>query len=220
MGFAHSLARHYLRHRFTVLFAVLLLAIAGHGFVGYVFAVARPLEWLLGLCLVGVVFSAQSGGLRWLLGALAAGSFSGRLMQGLLGHPAPVVVAEPLVAATCLLATGVAVRRALASGPVDVEHICAALDAYLLAGIAFGVGYFLVESALPGSFASTSGAPLSPGRAIYFSFVTQATLGYGDIVPTTEQAQGLVIVQGVGGQMYLAVLVARLVSLYSARERR
>ena len=58
---------------------------------------------------------------------------------------------------------------------------------------------------------------LTPQRAIYFSFVTQATLGYGDIAPLGEQVQGLAVAQGVGGQMYLVVLVARLVSLYSAQ---
>jgi hypothetical protein len=58
---------------------------------------------------------------------------------------------------------------------------------------------------------------LPPSRAIYFSFVVQATLGFGDIVPVAQHAQGLVVAQGIGGQMYLAVLVARLVSLYSAR---
>ena len=41
------------------------------------------------------------------------------------------------------------------------------------------------------------------------------TLGYGDVVPASEPAQGLAIVEGVSGQMYLAVLVARLVSLYA-----
>jgi hypothetical protein len=50
--------------------------------------------------------------------------------------------------------------------------------------------------------------------AIYYSFVTLATLGYGDIVPRSEVARGLTIMEAVAGQLYLAVLVARLVSLY------
>jgi voltage-gated potassium channel Kch len=52
--------------------------------------------------------------------------------------------------------------------------------------------------------------------ATYYSFVTLATIGYGDIVPRTDVARGLAIVEGVGGQLFLAVLVARLLSLYSA----
>ncbi len=44
--------------------------------------------------------------------------------------------------------------------------------------------------------------------------VTIATLGYGEIVPRSDVARGLAIVEGVGGQLFLAVMVARLVSLY------
>jgi len=98
---------------------------------------------------------------------------------------------------------------------VDAEHISAALDAYLLIGIAFGLAYWMLETALPGSFSSVSMGALPPARAIYFSFVVQATLGFGDIAPIAEHAQGIVIAQAIGGQMYLVVLVARLVSLYS-----
>ena len=57
--------------------------------------------------------------------------------------------------------------------------------------------------------------PVRPPHAIYFSFVTIATLGYGDVIPASAPAQGLAIVEGVGGQMYLVVLVARLVGLYA-----
>jgi hypothetical protein len=214
------LAHHYVHHRFTVLFAVLLVSIAGHGLLGALLPIENPLDWLLGLGLVAIIFSAHAGKLRWVLGGLTAGCLSARLLQGLIDHPAPPVISQVLLMLVCALATTVAVRRALAAGAVNAEHICAALDAYLLVGLLFGSGYWLLEHLLPGSFASSSGEPFTPPRAIYFSFVTQATLGFGDIVPLRQSAQGLVVAQGVGGQMYLAVLVARLVSLYSAQENR
>ena len=217
MGFPRSLQHHYVRHRFTLLFAVLLLSIAGHGLVGILLPIANPLDWLLGIALVAVVFSARHERLRWLLGGLAMGSVVARVTQGLLDHPAPSVISQSLMGLVCVLAGGVAGRRALAPGPVDAEHICAALDVYLLAGLAFGVVYCLLEALLPGSFSYGSADSLTLPRAIYFSFVSQATLGFGDIVPLLEHSEGLVIAQGIGGQMYLAVLVARLVSLYSAQ---
>lgn len=219
MELARSLIRRYVRNRFTVLFVALAVAIAGHGLAGAVLPVANPLEWLIGIGLVAVVFSARRGWLRWLLGGLVTASVAGRLAQGLLDDPVPVFVGQLCVALACVLAAGVAIRRALASGPVDAEHICAALDAYLLVGIAFGVAYWMLEAALPGSFASVASDGLTPARAIYFSFVTQTTLGYGEITPLGEPAQGLVIAQGVGGQIYLVVLVARLVTLYSEQEK-
>ena len=143
-----------------------------------------------------------------------------RLVQPMLYHPAPAFVSQSLFALVCLLAAGVAVRRALMPGDVDSEHICAALDAYVLVGIAFGVGYWMLETAMPGSFTPGPDGLFGSQRAIYFSFVTQATLGYGDIAPLRPEAQGIVVAQAIGGQMYLAVLIARLVSLYAAQGNR
>jgi hypothetical protein len=93
------------------------------------------------------------------------------------------------------------------------RHLYAALSAYLLAGIYFGLLYWLFEQVRPGTFVTAT--KLSRPDAIYFSFVTLATLGYGDIVPRTDVARGLAVIEGVGGQLFLAVLVARLLSLYS-----
>jgi len=214
MGLPYAVARYYGERRFAVLFTILLIAIAGHAFVGAILPVANPLDWLLGFALLAVVFSAPPGWPRRILGVLATGAVAARLTHSLVAHPAPFVVAQSLFGVACLLASGVSVHRALAAGPVDGERIFAALDAYLLVGMAFGIGYWLLDAALPGAFAVGHGETLTSARAIYFSFVTQATLGYGDIVPLREQAQGLAVVQGVGGQMYLAVLIARLVTLY------
>jgi voltage-gated potassium channel len=116
-----------------------------------------------------------------------------------------------------LVAAASALSFALRARSVDREHVYAALSAYLLAGIFFGVFYWVLEQIRPGSF--TLAGEFSPNGAIYFSFVTLATLGYGDIVPRTDVARGLATVEGVGGQLFLAVLIARLVSLY-ARESR
>jgi Ion channel len=112
-----------------------------------------------------------------------------------------------------LLAAVAALRFAIGATQVDAEHLYAALSAYLLAGIYLGLLYWILEQMKPGTF-SFPGVFSQPS-AIYFSFVTLATLGYGDIVPRAEIARSVAIVEGVGGQLFLAVLVARLVSLYS-----
>jgi voltage-gated potassium channel len=112
-----------------------------------------------------------------------------------------------------LFAAAAALRFAMRAARVDAEHLYAALSAYLLPGIYFGLLYWVLEQLSPGTFAATS--HFSQSSAIYFSFVTLATLGYGDIAPRGDIARGLAIVEGVGGQLFLAVLVARLVSLYS-----
>ena len=104
---------------------------------------------------------------------------------------------------------------------VDREHLYAALSTYMLAGLFFGVFYWVLEQTWPGSL-GTAGegvqSRFSLTLAIYFSFVTLATLGYGDIVPRSEVTRGLAIMEAVVGQLYLAVMIARLVSSYVSRE--
>jgi len=112
-----------------------------------------------------------------------------------------------------LFAAASALRFATSAEIVDAERVYAALSAYLLSGIFLGHFYRVLEQNWPRSFAG--GGDFSRMSAIYFSFVTLATLGYGDIVPRSDVARGLAIVEGVGGQLFLAALVARLVSLYA-----
>ena len=146
---------------------------------------------------------------------LGGAFFVSRSLQAMLGMNIMLPLSEALWGATCLLAMVATARYALRPGVVDAERIFAALDTYLLAGLVFGVCYWVMEQTWPGSFGMGSVRELDLARAVYFSFVTLATLGYGDIVPVSEPARGLAILEAVGGQMYLAVLVARLVSLYS-----
>ena len=107
---------------------------------------------------------------------------------------------------------------------ITTDLICASLCAYLLLGICWAFGYSLTEILEPGSFyisdvhgeaSSTlnkSGAQL--GFAMYYSFVTLSTLGYGDVIPVNSTSRVLAYSEAVMGQIYLAVLVARLVGLH------
>ena len=52
---------------------------------------------------------------------------------------------------------------------------------------------------------------------LYFSFITLSTVGYGDIIPVSEVARMLAIVEAMFGMFYMALLIARLVSLYSSK---
>jgi voltage-gated potassium channel Kch len=112
------------------------------------------------------------------------------------------------------LALFVSARHALGAGRVDSERLFAALSTYLLAGLILGTCYWVMESLSPGSFASASGRDIDFSSAVYFSFVTIATLGYGDITPVSDAARGMAVFEAVGGQMYMVVLVARLVALH------
>ena len=112
-----------------------------------------------------------------------------------------------------LLTAASALRFVLGAKIIEGEHVFAALSAYLLAGIFFGVTYWAIEVALPGSFAGPS--DFTRESAVYFSFVTLATLGYGDFLPQNDMTRGLVVFEVIGGQLFLAVMVARLIGLYT-----
>ena len=64
----------------------------------------------------------------------------------------------------------------------------------------------------------TRGSPWG-AHFIFFSFVTQTTLGYGDITPMNDWARALAILQTIFAVFYLAVLIARLVSNYERQDR-
>lgn len=128
-------------------------------------------------------------------------------------------VAALLLLVACVTGT---LRYVLASPRVTLDTIFAAIVAYQLAALAFAVLYHLIATSAPHSFALPPDAPGEEHesllvRMIYFSFVTIATLGYGDIVPHTPLTQMIATVEATLGQFYIAVVIAWLVGLHAAQ---
>ena len=106
-------------------------------------------------------------------------------------------------------------------GVVTLDSIFAAVSAYLLIAFAFACVYMFMVASTPESFRFPSPIETTPypgvgASMIYFSFVTLATLGYGDILPYSEAARMLAVIEAVVGQFYVAVIVAVLVSRFIA----
>ena len=208
------LARLHDSHRYGVLFYTLLFTLAAapllnalrfHADLLQIFLAFNLLIALLGVPgqrwrMLLILFAAVCVGLRVVpASAVGAGVTSGA-----------VLVASILA----LLAAASAARFAVRARVISAEQIYAALSVYLLAGLFFGLLHWEVELTWPGSFGEAGAslpAPFPLSTAIYFSFVTLATLGYGDVVPKTEVARGLAVLEAVGGQLYVAVTVASLV---------
>jgi voltage-gated potassium channel len=107
----------------------------------------------------------------------------------------------------------------VAEGRVTVDRIFAAICAYLLIGYAWAFGYAVFDELYPNSFTVATEIARNDyiGRVVqmrYFSFITLATVGYGDIVPRSPGAQTLVILEAIVGQFYLVALIGRLVGLH------
>jgi hypothetical protein len=104
-------------------------------------------------------------------------------------------------------------------GNVSWSLINGALSVYLIMGIVFAFAYSFLYTITPDAF---SGADKIDGPGfqnfIYLSYVTLTTLGFGDITPTRPIASSLITLEAVVGQIYLTVLVARLVGMHITAE--
>ena len=105
---------------------------------------------------------------------------------------------------------------------MTADEIFGAVSGYLYIGLAWSFIFLIIESAQPGSFSfsnpgafeGASGFAISP--FVYHSFVTLTTLGYGDITPNSPSARTFSYLEAIIGQIYLIVLIARLVGLHIA----
>jgi Ion channel len=212
---SNTFASAYLQRRYAILFYTLLLTFVASPLLAALQRESTFIEVLLATNLLVAVIPIRTGYARRALLVLVAIAFAGRLFTASLGE-AFSSVNLCIWTVVGLLAAANALRSTLRATSIENEHIYAALSAYLLAGISLGVLYWALERVWPGSLNYGGAIPdsFSSADGIYFSFVTLATLGYGDFVPKTQVARGLAILEAVVGQLYLGVMVARLVSLY------
>ena len=111
-------------------------------------------------------------------------------------------------------------RAVVRSERITHDTIYGSLSVYLLMALAWGSAYLLLETLQPGALSMDR--VRHPNHRIdwfdcmFYSFVTLTTIGYGDIVPVTAHSRSLSILEAVSGVLYVAVLVARLVGLYSS----
>jgi Ion channel len=115
-------------------------------------------------------------------------------------------------------------RFVLRAPRVSGEVLCAGISAYLMLGLMWAAAYLLVARLNPGAFTLLYGAATT-GRMERFdtlclSFGSLTSLGCNDIVPVTRVARMLTVVESTTGVLYLAVMMARLVALYSNAERK
>ncbi len=103
---------------------------------------------------------------------------------------------------------------------INAAQIISTVNLYILVGMCWAYLYALVNWLDPSSFDLPSTGTESISNLIYFSFVTLASVGYGDIVPQTPFAQRLAITEAIMGQFYTAVLVAYLLSIYIGQKTR
>jgi Ion channel len=119
----------------------------------------------------------------------------------------------------------VVVRVVFSASLVDGNILCGAASLYLMIGVLIGFIYSLIELLNPGSFSiilpSGQPAPSSErvhaGWLIYFSLTTLTTVSMGDILPSTDIARSMVVLEAIIGQILIVLMMARLVGLHVAQ---
>jgi hypothetical protein len=118
-----------------------------------------------------------------------------------------------LYAGILLFCIPVTLLRLFGHEQVTGESVAGSLCVYLLIGMAFAALYLAAsEGAANPILTAGSGAALDRGDYYYYSFIAMLTVGFGDIVPTTDWARALTVLQAIFGQVVLLTLVARMVA--------
>jgi hypothetical protein len=182
-------------------------------------------ETLMTLVLVsGVLAVGRSRRTLAWAAVLMVPAVTGRWMNHFWPELAPkeVVLTTGLIFLIFLI--GQFLRFILRAPRVNSEVMYAGISVYLLLGLSWMLAYLLVDRLVPGSFAFNAGPvashTMTSFNAYYFSFVTLTTVGYGDITPVSNGARALAAMEAMTGTLYVAVLISRLVALYSSQGSR
>ena len=117
---------------------------------------------------------------------------------------------------------GLVLWQAFREGPITAYRIQGAVVVYLLVGVAWATAYEVIYLYSPGAFQFANRGPDDVRHAhglLYYSFVTLTTVGYGDITPVLPVARSLAMCEALIGQLYPAILIARLVSMRISARR-
>lgn len=171
----------------------------------------------LGVLLVGTLAVEARRHWRWIAGILAVAAATLQILWFVPGSPIDVEWRLGLSVAFLGVTTFLILKDVLTARVVTGDTISGAVCAYLLIGILWGLLYAWIRIREPAAFSTgeVAGRATLDEPMIYFSFVTLTTLGYGDIQPIDHAARTLALLEAITGQVYLVVLVARLVSLHA-----
>jgi Ion channel len=225
MGVGHAVVREKAKHLvvsswqsqanlsfFLVLEVVLAFVLPVLGFGRTHFRLYSEIGFSV-LLISGV---AIAWGQRWLFATSAAVAVAAIVVRAVALFRQSLsweIWSDGLGMAAILALIIVLLEQVFRSGAVTHLRIQGAIAVYLLFGVEWSHAYHIVSLLLPGSFAVQGGQLATAGDWIYYSYVTLTTLGYGDITPVRPVARTLAVGEALTGQLYLAVLIARLIAM-------
>ncbi len=200
-------------------------------FLGYVIPTAITLTLMLIVSWMAIIsftgfrtaFMISGGSFLIRFGLLAIGH--GKLVGGVsTGWMESLEISlETCVLISMIFGAVVWVRKILRSKQAGFDEVLGAVNLYIWIAIIYACLYTLISRSAPGSFhldqQLLSGSDMADmkrnfNELFYFSFITQTTLGYGDIVPLGHLARSLAISQAIIGQFYVAVVLTYILNLW------
>jgi voltage-gated potassium channel len=144
-------------------------------------------------------------------------------ISGILNLPLLLIIAKLVNIIFFFVIVVSLIRQIATARKVSAGVILGSVTGYLLLGLIFSIFIIFIMQNDPGAFSSPPGQSveseenISTSVPLYFSFVTLATLGYGDMVPLKPYTRSLSTLMAVTGQFYIAIIVALLVGKFSAQ---
>ncbi len=231
--------RNFAPHRHSALLAAIIAAFAVRPLIGdigagsAIFGIALVVLLLVALYNINVDelvgergrLLAQNRRRRILGWTLATAAAVERVCVIFVRTPMLMLVGSIFWLMFVLFVTLSELRSVLKQKEVTGETICMAVSVYLLLGLTWAFLYAVMFQLHPESFGGlVTGNPGHPVELMhffpilgYFSLATLSTIGYGDITPLTLQARYAAVAEGITGQFYMAILVARLVGMQMSR---
>jgi hypothetical protein len=221
--------RFWREDRYALVFVLIILTIVSSAFLS-----EGPLGFIVTLTLqtitLSVTLRTSEAGRRLrtvgeITGVLVVVGVAAMVLSGNIG---PARLAYGLSMIVLVAVTPLVIARRLATHPVvDLNTVTGAADIYLLFGLFFSLVYFVIGELLAQGGVSPAEAffitsrPVAGNDFIYYSFVTLTTVGYGDIIASSQIARMLSITEALLGQLYLVTVVALLVAnIGRSRQRR
>ncbi|MGW8192834.1 MAG: ion channel [Desulforhopalus sp.] len=187
----------------------------------------RSVSWVLDIIMLGVVFLSLRiirgrGLLFTLLWIIGISAFLLSVLGRSTGSQFTSLVGTGIRSLFMCYLMIIIFRDCMHRNEVTFDTICGASCVYVMLGLAFGSLYALLEGLSPGAFyikpSNVSPDSISQLSSIefdleYFSFIAMTTVGFGDIIPVNPMARSMAALEGMLGQLYLTIIIARLVGL-------
>ncbi len=216
MNFRVKDTAHYLL--LIGLASILLIPIVELAFSGVAKILIRSMMFLIILSGINII-SEEYRLHRFLRFALMLVVAAGLLnyFSGLL--PTIGLIVKPVISAFFLVLTFVLISTVMRSKEVTLITLVHAMSGYLLLGMSGSIGISMIDEQIRNSYSIHILSECGPFGAIYHSFITLTTLGYGDISPTHPVSQSFAVFLTLSGVFYMGFLVAGLIGIYISNSK-